>query len=132
MTISAKTKRIIISLVDIIGISAAALLRHFIPHIMDALPGCTLTANGFPCPACGGTRCVMNMLDLKLITAFGFNPYIFMLGLYLCFIVIIWNISWLFNNKKAARLLKTIANTNVIIIWGVLFLLFWAYRWIIQ
>lgn len=130
MKISLSVKRIIIAFIDICCVAGGVFLRHFIPTLMGTLPGCNFVKMGLPCPACGGTRCVLNVLHFNFITAFKYNPFVFCLGAYMGITLIVWNVAWFTGQEKWNKAFRKLANTNAIIVWGVLFFAFWGYRWL--
>ena len=53
-------------------------------NIIYKMPTCTIKTNlGIICPSCGGTRCVINLLQLNFKEAFRYHPTFFILCIYL-------------------------------------------------
>jgi hypothetical protein len=52
----------------------AVVMPHLRPCLFHSL-------TGIPCPSCGGTRCVLALLDGRLLDAVSFNPLVFAVSL---------------------------------------------------
>lgn len=93
------------------------------------IPPCPfLTGTGLPCPVCGGTRCVYNFAKGNFGEAFSFNPYVFMIIIYLLILLFVFNVRHLTSNKVAARVLKIMCDYRAIIVLAVLCPVFWVIR----
>lgn len=55
---------------------------------------------GLYCPGCGATRMIVSLLHLDFYQAFRFNPLLFCLLPFLCYIGIFEYRNWLYGNKK--------------------------------
>lgn len=51
------------------------------------------------CPSCGGTRCIVNLINGNILDAFLYNPFIFIIVIYLFLLNIIYIINTIFNKK---------------------------------
>ena len=77
---------------------------------------------GFLCPACGGTRFMISLLNFDLIKAFYIHPIFFLSAMYLAILNILYIINTIFNKKiHLFRLWH-------IVFWGVLLLIFTIFR----
>ena len=73
---------------------------------------------GWYCPACGGTRMIVNLLNLNFIQAFNCNQFLF-IGLPYFFIVLI--LEYVEYYKTGYLLNNSVKLFNVFIIGGLLF-----------
>lgn len=115
-------------LIDAVIIALLCFARPLVLLAMDIIPTCPFVKLGFTCPSCGGTRCVFNILSLNFVTAFKFNPFIFVMFFYaaICFIAV--NIYFLFGAKWAKKLYTAMLNPKIIICIAILFALFGIIR----
>ena len=51
------------------------------------------SAIGIPCPSCGGTRCIINFINMKFATSFRYHPTVFIITVY----VILTDIVYIIN-----------------------------------
>lgn len=58
------------------GVFFVYILYHFnrLPH----LPCVFKVITGYPCPTCGSTRIVSSLINLDIVSAFGWNPLLFL------------------------------------------------------
>ena len=93
------------------------------------LPGCLLlTKKGIPCPACGGTRCVYSLFKGSFYSSFKFNPYFFLLIIYLLILFIVFNIRYLTDINFFKKIHKVMCDYRVIIGWALICPVFWVLR----
>ena len=52
---------------------------------------------GIICPGCGATRCIVSLLHGDLISSFMFNPFLFILIIYLIILDIVYSINTFFE-----------------------------------
>ncbi len=103
-----------IILLDIIMVVASGLFLFI--SINLKLPPCYVKAlTGFDCPACGGTRMVINIAKLNFIKAFHYNPFMFLAFIYGILFFILLNISIL--NKKAIQIINKLYCLKMCYIW---------------
>ncbi len=103
-----------IILLDIIMVVASGLFLFI--SINLKLPPCYVKAlTGFDCPACGGTRMVINITKLNFIKAFHYNPFMFLAFIYGVLFFILLNISIL--NKKAIQIINKLYCLKMCYIW---------------
>lgn len=114
--------------VDAVLLTLLFFARDLVLLAMAILPTCPFVMLGYQCPACGGTRCVFNILSLNFATAFRFNPLVFVLFFYalICFICV--NLYYLFGIKWAKNVYKAMLNPKIIIVFAVVFALFGIIR----
>lgn len=94
------------------------------------LPHCAFHAlTGCPCPACGGTRCVLALLRGKVAEAAGWNPLVF-LGVmggigYNAYAAAVAGLGWRRVRCEVsageARVLRVAAGVGILMNWGYLF-----------
>lgn len=92
------------------------------------LPSCMFLRHGILCPTCGGTRCVKYLTQLRPLMAFKMNPYLFLTGLACAGLVVLWNLSVLFNIQWCSTALKKLCKPTYVILWAVGFVLFGILR----
>lgn len=96
-----KKRAISIIIIEIIALLLLYLLIKL--EYQELLPNCWIyQTTGFLCPACGGTRCVVFMLQGKWIQAF-FSHMIFFMGILYLLILNILIIINLNKEKKVAN-----------------------------
>ncbi len=98
---------------------------HFIigTNMIKYVPECTIYKKfGFICPACGGTRFIINLLNLNFIQAFYMHPLFFLLTLYLIILNIVYIINIFFNKKIE------LFRWWHIVFWGILVVIFTIFR----
>lgn len=65
---------------------------------VNLTPKCFWKENyGIICPGCGATRCITSLLHGDLISSFKFNPFLFILVIYLIILDIVYTINTFFN-----------------------------------
>lgn len=68
---------------------------------VEKIPSCWIyQATGWLCPACGGTRCVMNLFKGNLIEAF-FSHILFFMGIVYLLVI---NVVYLINLEKEKKI----------------------------
>ena len=72
-------------------------------NIVSVIPKCfTYTTFGILCPACKGTRCVMNLINGNFLESFNCHTVFFITILYLIFV----NIIYIINSFRKKEVLK--------------------------
>lgn len=88
----------------IIGIEIGVFVALYIfvnSKYLTKIPTCWVyQATGFFCPACGGTRCVMNLLKGNWVEAF-FSHIVFFIGVVYLLVI---NIVYLINLNKEKKI----------------------------
>lgn len=103
-----------IVLLDIIIIIASVLFIFIFTNYR--LPPCFVKDMvGLDCPACGGTRMVINIFRLNFIKALLYNPYMFFLFIYGVLFFLLLNISII--NKKAIQIIKKLYCLKMCYLW---------------
>lgn len=127
-----KSKKALL-LIDVAVIAVVILL----PIVAARLLGgsgreCSFVENfGILCPGCGGTRCVYNFFNGRFVTAFRFNPYIFLSIIYVLCSALILNVKILLKNKAAEKVFSVMTDYRVVVVWAAGFMLFGILRNII-
>ena len=98
--------------------------------LIKILPECYFYNKlGLLCPRCGGTRCVIELMNFNFIQAIQMNAFIVITFLYL----MILNIVYIYNTIRKKNKFKFLYIKNVhIIIWGVLLIIYTIFRNIIN
>ena len=98
--------------------------------LIKILPECYFYNKlGLLCPSCGGTRCVIELMNFNFIQAIQMNGFIVITFLYL----MILNIVYIYNTIRKKNKFKFLYIKNVhIIIWGVLLIIYTIFRNIIN
>mgnify|MGYP006361498647 CR=1 FL=1 len=119
---------LIMLLIDAVLLTLLFFAKDLVLLAMAIIPTCPFVTLGYQCPACGGTRCVFNILKFNFATAFNFNPFVFVLFFYalVCFLAI--NLYFLFNLKWAQKVYKAMLNPKIIIVFAVIFAIFGIVR----
>lgn len=87
------------------------------------IPRCFFYNNfGLLCPACGGTRFMISVLNFEFIKAFYIHPIFFLLAMYLTILNISYIINIMFNKK-----IHLFRGWHIVL-WGVLLLIFTIFR----
>lgn len=97
-------------------------LAKRIPHI----PCVFKTLTGYPCPTCGATRVVKSLFQFDIVSAFLWNPLLFLAGI--VFIAwVLYGFYMLFSGKKVQVILTE--REKRLLRWGavILFFLGWIY-----
>ena len=69
-------------------------------YIYNISPLCFFKENfDIYCPSCGGTRCIINLINGNILDAFLYNPFIFIIVIYLFLLNIIYILNTIFNKK---------------------------------
>lgn len=68
--------------------------------LIDFIPPCYWQEHfGLLCPSCGSTRCIIHFLEGNFLTAFSYNPFLFILIVYFLILDIVFIINTLFEKK---------------------------------
>ena len=125
------SRRLSILLVLILDLSiviCAVVLKVVLPYLMGLLPDCVFAQYGLPCPSCGGTRCVYNLVCGKITEAFFYNQFFFTASIYVLFAFLLINIAVLFKSQFAEKLVKAMINSKALIVFAVLYAAFAIFR----
>ena len=109
---------LLIALIPIAGLLSGLMI--------NMLPDCLLYKQGLLCPACGGTRCIRYLAQLKPLAAFKMNPYIFCTAIICVGLLILLNAAVLSGGKYG--LLKKLCRPTFVILWAIGFVLFGILR----
>lgn len=108
-------------------ISLVVLILYIIcnSRLINIVPNCTINKKfNILCPSCGATRCIINIFNFKIITAFLYNPLIFILIIYF----VILNFVYIYNTITNNQILKFLYSKNVYIIIITIIILFTIFR----
>ncbi len=81
---------------------------------------------GYPCPTCGTTRLVLSLYNFDLLSAFKYNPFMFVFGVFLG----LWSLSGflpILVQKKLVILITKREKKLILILIIVFFFLNWLY-----
>lgn len=119
--------------IDIAAVAVMILLPIIAAKLLDGSGRqCSFVENfGFFCPSCGGTRCVFNFFSGRFVTAFRFNPYIFLSIIYVLCSVLFLNIKILLKNKIAEKAFSVMTDYRAVVVWSAGFMAFGILRNII-
>jgi hypothetical protein len=91
-------------------------------------PQCLLRQwTGIPCPACGGTRCLLACSHFQFLKAFYYNPLVFLLSAGICVCFLISLAGNYFNKNWMKVFLEKLSSKACRISFGALILLNWIY-----
>ncbi len=72
-------KRVVLYTIFSIAAAMVVLYAAVDPQSTPLFPRCAfLDSTGYPCPGCGSQRAIHSLLNLDLLTAFGYNPLVVM------------------------------------------------------
>jgi len=121
----------------VLALDALALLAFFVlddiaKYMIDFFPECFFYSRyGVECATCGATRCVFNFFSLDFARAFGYNQFIFCLIVYALILFVLLNLAML-GLKFAQKACGVMVSWQAVTVWGVLFIVFAAYRIAVQ
>ena len=81
---------------------------------------------GYPCPTCGTTRLVLSLYNLDIVSAFKYNPFMFLFGVFLG----LWSLTGflpVFFKKKLVVSVSERERKVIVLVLIALFLLNWIY-----
>lgn len=91
-------KSLLIIIMEVIFIS----ILYFSINYINLIPKCWIyKTTGILCPACGGTRCVINFLQGNFKVAFFYHMVFFIAIVYLLILNVVYIINLNKNRKKA-------------------------------
>ena len=96
--------------------------------MLDALPDCFSLRIGLLCPACGGTRCLLQMVQGHFGQALKLNPYFFFTAWILLGLLVLGNVYAFSHGKWGGKLLRQLWQTKWVIVWAIGFALFGVFR----
>ncbi len=101
----------------------------YVMHLIHRVPTskCQFKSiTGYPCPTCGSTRCVQSLLEFDVISAFLFNPLVFIFGVFF----VGWMLYGFYVLIQRKRIKLTFTDREgTYVRWGIaiLFVLNWIY-----
>lgn len=94
---------IIVLLLDALTLSGAVFIRGLLRLLSFLTPVCPFrAATGLKCPTCGGTGAMLSFLRGDLGEMLAANWFVVLLGAYLFFVLLAYNL-WVFTKKKFAH-----------------------------
>ena len=67
---------------------------------INFIPSCFWLKNyGFICPACGSTRCIISFMEWNFVASFLYNPFLFVLILYLFLLNLLYILNTILDKK---------------------------------
>ncbi len=123
-----KHKKIFIVILDVFLILSPLILKS-LAFLMFKIPfKCPFWEAGYMCPSCGGTRSVYAFFGGDFIESFSYNPFIFMMIIYIITFIIFFNIGIFLNKSFAKTLYSVMINPKIIIVLAILFAVFGILR----
>lgn len=108
-------------------------IAPFLCKVLLDLPfDCWVTGLGFLCPACGGTRSIVFLLQGKIPEAFRMNPYFILTGFVVALGIIAIHLSCVFNSRFFTKISRGLFHPYSGIIWAIGWMLFGVLRNIIS
>lgn len=89
--------------------------------MIDGVPNCWSLQMGIICPACGGTRCLLNLIQGNFLAAFKLSPMVILVVLYLCLVLLCLNFAAFTRQKYFYKILRKLTNHYSIIILAITF-----------
>jgi hypothetical protein len=89
------------------------------------------TLTGYPCPTCGSTRVLLDILHFNIVSAFHWNPLVFLAGAIFAAWVV-YGFYMAFSGKKIQVMLRGKERRCLVLILVVLFVLNWLYLVILK
>lgn len=88
------------------------------------IPTCPLAALGYLCPACGSTRCILALSQLRIAQAFSFHPLLCILLVYCLLGWIALHLGHLGKRPLFRKLFAILTDYRAIIAWAIAYVLF--------
>jgi hypothetical protein len=110
----------------VVGACGVFLYTLYFFNRLPQIPCVFKAVTGYPCPTCGSTRTVLNLLELNIPAAFLCNPLVFLGGI--TFIAwILYGFYMLFSGKKVDVTLSKNESLFLRLGLAILFILNWIY-----
>ena len=98
-------------------------------RLLFALPtDCIVQRLGYLCPACGGTRCVLMLLQGNIFGAFRMNTYFFLTGFFALGVLLLLHISVFARVPIVTKICRGIFHPSVPIAWAIGLVIFGILR----
>ena len=124
-----KTKRYFFTvLLDVVVVMFVLAVPRLLRLLMDGVPNCWSLNMGIICPACGGTRCLLNFLEGNLLASFKYNPMVFVIVVYLFCVLIFLNLSVFIRCSFVKKIFSILTSHYFIILLAVCFAVFGVLR----
>lgn len=118
----------IMLIIDLLALLFVVFAKPIVLFTMATLPTCIFFKLGYQCPACGGTRCFFSIFNLDFVSAFNYNPFIFVLLFYVLIIFVCLNLHYLLGYQKPKNIIKAMINPKIVISFAILFCVFGLLR----
>ncbi len=99
-------KRIAILITDAVLLILAFNVKSIALLMGQNQPRCGFEQMGIICPSCGSTSCIYRLAKGDFVSAFLFNPMLFIILLYFGVVMVMLNLWCLFNLKFAEKVWK--------------------------
>ena len=124
-------RRLLIAVFDIALLIFGFFIRNIALFIRSVVPTCFFLQRGYLCHACGGTRCVYYFFSGRFDIAFSYNPFVFLLILYVFCAIIFLNLMCLTDKEFPKRAFLAMVDPKTVIAIVVSFVLFGLVRHLI-
>jgi len=85
-TMKLKLKKAVLVFIPFILVIVYLFVKENLNEIVNSLPRCFILSDfGIYCPGCGNTRCIAALINLDILSAIRYNPFMF--GVILCAIL---------------------------------------------
>lgn len=102
-------------ILDFVAVALVLIVPFILRAMLHGAPNCWSLQMGIICPACGGTRCLLNLLEGNLVTAITLNPMVLFVVLYLCVVLLCLNFFAFTKLKLFQKALRLLTNYKLII-----------------
>ncbi len=90
-------------------------LAEILRFMLESPEECTFLQKGIICPACGGTRSVLNFVSGRFRQSFSYHPVVFCVIIYLIVLVFLWNLDYVLDLRFAKKIHRKMTDYRVII-----------------
>lgn len=114
-------KKLYVLVLDLIVAAGVFFAPCVLNLFMNKTPDCWLLNRGIICPACGGTRCLINLFSGRFLLAFRYNQMFFLLGIYFVILILMLNISVFLKWSFPAKVVKLMVHPRTVIVIAIVF-----------
>ena len=112
-----KRKELVIVLVIDLIVLMSVFFRTYVFSTVESLfSPCFFAENGMLCPTCGGTRCVRAILSGDILSAFRYNAFALFAFVYGVFLLLMYNLYYIFGVKWSRRVVSILLNYKMLVI----------------
>lgn len=123
-----KHKKALVITADVLIIPMFFFVRWLSAFMLSIDNPCDWTKVGALCGTCGGTHCVNHFFSFDFLTAFKYNPLVFVGIVYVIIAFVLLNLNVLFEIKYTQKILTAMFSLKAVCIWVALFLIFIVVR----